>query len=313
MTISGSNDFNQTRDQIIADSLTILGVYRPGATISTADLNICSNLLNKMVKSWDAKGIHVWSEIEGTLFLTSGTNKYTISSTSSDISGDNVVETTLTAAASGASLTVNSITGISASDNIGIVLDNNMIQWTTVSGTPSGSTVALNASLTSAATSGNNVYAFTNRSQKPIHISSCRFRNSDGTDRPVYMRGRDEFMSIPSKTISGKINQVFYAANIADGTMYVWPTPDSCSDRLKFSYVRMLDDFDVGSDNPDFPTEWLETITLNLAIRAARIYGKKPTDIADIIQEAKESLLDMQLWDINNGSIRITPAYREDD
>lgn len=313
MAISGSNNFNQTRDEIIADALITLGVYRPGATIRAADLNICSNLLNKMVKAWDAKGIHMWSEIEGTLFLTSGINKYTISPTATNISGDNVTETYLTAAASGTSLTVNSILGISANDNIGIVLDNNTIQWTTVSGTPTGSTVALVGSLSSAASSGNNIFAFTNRSQKPINVSTCRFTNSDGTDRPVYMRGRDEFMSIPSKNTSGKINQVFYTAGITDGTMYVWPTPDSCSDRLRFSYSRMLDDFDTGTDNPDFPSEWLETITLNLAVRAARVYGKNIKEIADIIQEAQTSLIDMQMWDINNGSIRITPSYRDDD
>ena len=54
---------------------------------------------------------------------------------------------------------VSSITNISDKDNIGIELDySDVIHWTFVNGTPSGSTVTLNNPMIGAASSGNTVH-----------------------------------------------------------------------------------------------------------------------------------------------------------
>ena len=53
---------------------------------------------------------------------------------------------------------VNSISGISDNDSIGITLDSGTVQWTTVDGTPSGDTVTLADSLDGDAAVGNTVY-----------------------------------------------------------------------------------------------------------------------------------------------------------
>lgn len=315
MTVSNSSDFTQTRDQIIADALTTLGVYRPGATIATADYNICSNWLNKIMKYLELPGMHTWSEIEGTLFLRTGINKYTLSSSSSDQAGNDVIETTLSAAASASAttLTVTDSTGMTAADNIGILLDAGTRQWTTIVSVVSSTSITITAALTSAAAANNTVFTYTTAVSKPINVSSVRYRTSDGTDVPVFLRGRDEFMSIPSKTTqSSYVNQVFYSANRSDGTMYVWPTPDAATGRLKFSYSRMLYDFDSSSDNADVPTEWLKCITLLLMADVAPVYGKPESTITRVRQEADRCLLEMNLLDLNNGSIRIVPDYRED-
>jgi len=313
MAVSSSDNFNLTRNEIIADVLVTLGVYRPGATVSTADYNICSNMLNKLVKSWDAQGIHMWSQVEGTLFLTDGQNKYTLSSSASDRSGNDVVETTLTAAASTTSLTVTSTTGMTAADNIGIVLDDNTLHWTTIVSVDSSTGLTITAAPASSGASGNGVFTYTTHASKPINISSVRLRDSNGTDRPVYLRGRDEFMSIPSKSNEGKTNQVHYTAGRDTGTIYLWPTPDSVSDRLKYTYTRMIYDLDSGSDNADFPSEWLDCIHANLAYKVAGIYGKSAQERAVLRQDAKETLIEMQLLDVDAGSVRIVPSYRDDE
>lgn len=313
MSVSNSSDFNQTRNEIIADALTTLGVYRPGATVSTADYNICSNWLNKIVKAWQAKGIHMWSEVEGTLYLREGINKYTISSSSTDNCGDNAVETNLTAAASSTTLTVTSTAGMTAADNVGIELDDGTRQFTTIVSVDSTTQLTITTGLTSAAASGNSVSTYTTASGKPLHVSSARFKNKEGTEKIVSMQGRDEFMSIPSKDNQGSsINQACYVSNRSDGTMYVYPTPEDASGRLKFSYARMLMDFDAAGDNPDLPSEWLECLTLNLMARVCGVYGKTLQERQEIKQEAAQSLIDMQLWDIDNGSIRVVPGYQDE-
>lgn len=311
MTTSNSTDFNQTRDQIISDALIGLGVYRPGATISTVDYNYCSNILNKLVKAWQGQGIHMWKATEGTLFLVNGQNKYTLSSTSTDLAGDNVVETTLTADGSGTSLTVTSTSGMITGDTIVICLDDNTLQSTTIT-VNSSTSLTLGTTLTSACSSGARVATYTTHATRPTHISSARFNNSDGTDRMIYLRGRDEFMLIPNKEITGKVNQAFYSPNISDGTLYVWPTPDSVTERIKYSYIKMIQDFDASADNPDFPTEWLDCLTLNLMYRVAKPYGRDADDRQQLKADADESLLNMQLWDGGQGSTRICQTYRDE-
>ncbi len=299
MATSNSYNFTQNRNEIISDALITLGVYRPGATIATNDYNFCSNWLNKIAKAWDRKGIHMWTKVEGTLFLRDGVNTYTLSASSTDKAGDDCIETTLSAAGSGTSLTVTSTTGMTAADNIGVVLDDNTLHWTTIVSVDSSTALTITSALASAAASGNNVFTYTRQCTFPIDISSARFRNSDGTDRPVFLRSRDEFMNIPTKTAEGKINQVCYVTNNIDsGTMYVWPTPDSVSDRLRFSYSRRIQDFDTSTDNADIPVEWLECLTKALMAAVAPAYGKPLQERQLLIADAAQALAEMELFDI---------------
>lgn len=80
MTTSGSIDYTQTQDQIIADALSLLGVLGAAGTPKTADVTFCSNQLNKMVKGWQAKGVNLWKETEGTITIVTGQYQYTLNS-----------------------------------------------------------------------------------------------------------------------------------------------------------------------------------------------------------------------------------------
>ena len=51
MTVSGSFDFNMTRNQIISDALYNIQAIPIGATPSAKDIDICNRTLNRMVKS----------------------------------------------------------------------------------------------------------------------------------------------------------------------------------------------------------------------------------------------------------------------
>ncbi len=314
MTTSGSVDFNQTRNEIITDSLVLLGIYDPGDTVNSSDINFCSNILNKMVKGWEAQGLHLWTAQEATLFLNLNQKSYSLSSSSStDICGDDAKFTTLTADASGASLTVDSTTGFSVSDKIGIVLDDLTTQWTTIASVDSTTAVTLNASLTSAASSGNSVFVFTTRTDRPLAITSARYRDGGGSERPIERDGRTDFMEIPLKDSTGPTIRIFYSPKVSSATLYTWPVCDDPNGCITFSYLRRIQDFDSSSDNPDLPQEWLECITYNLAIRIASAYGIATQKLnPDISLIAQSSLAEMTLWDDDDGSLIICPAYRMD-
>lgn len=315
MTTSGSTDFTQTRDQISTDVLQLLGVYGPEDTPTSSDLAICSNFLNKMVKAWECQGVHLWTYNEAAIFLTEGFQKYSLSSSSSDITGDDPIYNSLDGDASGSSITVLSenTNFMTIGDNIGIKLDDNTLQWTTITGI-SGQIITLNTSLTGAASSGNNVFTFTTRTDRPLSITGARFKSSSGFERPIKFLGRDDFMKIPSKDTTGSALQAYYSPKVSTAHLYVWPTADDVGDCICISYLKRIQDFDSSSNTPDLPQEALEAITYNLAIRVAPAFGIATQKLnPDISVIAVTSLEELKLWDVEDGSVNVVSNYRYDD
>lgn len=318
MTTSNSTDYSQSRDNLISTALQILGRLGEGETATTNALTFGANILNQMVKHWEAQGVHLFNETEGTVFLQDGINTYTlVNSASGDHGSNTVVETALSAgASSGATtITVDSITGITASDKIGIELDDGTRQWTTVSGSPSGSTVTLAVALTGDAAENNTVFTYTTKIDRPLAIQSIRVRtgtSDSALDRALTHLGRREYMDMPSKSIEAStVTAYYYSPQLNNGILYVWPTPDNCEIRLKITYLRKLEDFDSGSDTPDFPQEWYNALTLNLAVKLASAYGINLEKInRQLLVDASQSLEELKLWDSEESSVRIIPNNR---
>jgi hypothetical protein len=65
MATSGSIDFAVTRDNIIEDALSEIGIFREGADITsseyTSTVTYAARVLNRMVKSWMGQGFHFGS------------------------------------------------------------------------------------------------------------------------------------------------------------------------------------------------------------------------------------------------------------
>lgn len=55
--------------------------------------------------------------------------------------------------------------------------------------------------------------------------------------------------------------------------IHVFPTP-SQADTVKYTYRRRLYDFDSSSDNPDFPQEWIRSLSIMLAADLADDFGQ---------------------------------------
>ena len=313
MATSGSTDFDRTRNEIVTAALSLLGVYAAGETPSSEDVADASVFLNMMVKAWNADGIHLWKQSEITLFCEASKNSYSLTTSNCTAS---YVETALSAdaASSDTALMVDSISGISNGDYLGIVLDDNTIHWTTVSGAPSGSTVTAATGLASAASSGNAVYAYTTKIGKPLRIRNIRRKTMDGTEVFMGRNGdtvsRTEYMSYPNKTATGAPVQAYYDPRISTGTLFVWPSPDTDLHRIVFTGDLLLEDFDAIANTPDFPSEWLEAIVFNLAVRLGPTYGLVMTrdkpDVVAMAAQFKDNLLN---WDREPASVMFQPEY----
>ena len=310
MATSGSTNFTMDMNDIIDDALESIGKKSPNQTAKSADIVTCKRKLNMMVKSWMKQGMHLWALSEATLFLNVDDASYSLGSTG-DHCTNTYVHTTLSSdeATSSTSLGITSATGMSASDNIGIVLDDGTIHWTTISGAP-GTTTTIATGLASAASSGNVVFAYTTKINRPIRILSGYRRDINDADTPIDFIARTTYADLSNKTSSGKVIQAFYNPQLTNGTLSVWPTPDLATDVLRFWYERPLEDFDAVTDNPDFPIEWAEAICAGLAYRIAPSYGLNSQEM-DRLEKNAVIMLDAAMgFDRENTSVFFQPDLR---
>jgi hypothetical protein len=109
---------------------------------------------------------------------------------------------------------------------------------------------------------------------RPTRITNVRV--TEGTqDIPIWILGRNEYFELTPKTAEGRPTQVYYDRQLTDGTLYVWPTPNDSSEVIKFTYERVIEDFDASADNPDFPPEWFLALKWMLAADIGPEYGVK--------------------------------------
>jgi hypothetical protein len=312
MTTSNSSDFFLTRDQIIRAALEETGELAQDETIDGTRLASCALRLNSWVKSLMAQGAKLWAMKQATLFLSVGTSTYSLGATGTHCT-NSYIQTTLATdeATSSTSLSLTSTVGMAAGDYIGIVLNNGTIHWTTISGAP-GAPTTIAIGLTSAATLGNAVFTYTTKINRPqrLDVDSSNWHSFAGNDTPVRIISREEYTRLTTKTSPGKIVQAYYDPQLINGILKVWPTPNNATDVLQFWYERILEDFDSGSNTPDFAPEWGEALILGLASRIAPSMGNAAMSLSektDLKNRADTELLIAMNYDRANVSTYFQP------
>lgn len=230
MATSGSYNFALTRNNLITRAFQLINVYGFSATVQTNDLNYAADLLNSLIKQWQAEGIKLWKR--RTAFLFPALNDYNYSiGLSGDHCTNTYVKTTISAneASSQTVLSLTSTTGMTAADNIGIELDNGTRFWTTIVSVDSAVQVTITTGITGAAASGNTVVTYTSKINRPLRIiqaNSLDFdsNNSETTMQPI---SHDEFFSYPSKSTGGKPCVFYYDKQLSSGVLNLFPRPNN--------------------------------------------------------------------------------------
>lgn len=300
MAVSGSKNFTVTRTDIINAAMRKAGSYDAGDAPSAEESADAVLALQLMVKEWSVLGIDVpWRETI-TLFLQQGTQSYAIGPSGSHATAS-YAETTLSAdaAASATTLTLASTGGLTAADFIGVKLDNGTIHWTTI---VNAATTSITDGLASAASSGNAVYAYTEKANRPQKVVYAHRREGD-QDTPVELIGEVAYRGLSTKGASGPVNQAYYQPTLTNGKLFVWPTGGP--DKLVLICQPLVDDFDSPSNNPQFPIEWANAIIWNLAVELAPEYGLSIKERQLLKFEATSKLNALLDYDVENASVII--------
>ena len=312
MATSGSVDYSRTANQLVKRAMRHMGVLAQEEEPAPSELESGLEALNALVKAWQAEGLNLWKHEEGILWLVAGTTQYSLGP-SGDHAASTWVKTTLSAdAASGAgSISVTSITGMASADNVGIILDDGTLQWDTINGAPSGSTVTLTGTLDGAASNGNQVWAYTSRIVRPLRISNSRRRDSADQDIPIFTVSRKEYFDTPNKSTQSPPVNVYYDPQLTDGELHAWPAPNTAKDTLLFTAKMPIEDFDASTDTPDLPQEWLRALGWNLADEQALEYEIPADRHARISVKAEQTKYLVEAWDHEPESVYMQPDFEQ--
>lgn len=303
MTTSNSTNFSVNANDIISDALRLIGELGEGETVSGSDYALCMRQLNMMVKTWMVEGIKLWCETEATVYLDKDTQSYTLPTANSTSSE---VKTELSAAlvATNTVLTVDSTTGMAASDVVGVVQDDGSMHWSTISSVDSSTQITIAGGLVSAAAIDNHVYTYTTAMVRPKDILSVRVENEGGSVTVLRKMARDDYFKLNNRSASGLPRSWYFDRQRDNGTLYTYPVSTTGMDRLRITFTREIQDFDVSTDTADFPPEWAQTLMWNLGVEISPFFDReeKATKFASKAAEMKYTLMN---WDSEHTSLKI--------
>ena len=277
MAVSSSRDYSVTGTNIINSAYEYIGMKDANESMSPELTAIGLSTLEKMIKMWQAKGVGLWTLDEVALFMSDGGYTYDIY-TSGTHCTNTWVKTELSAAsaASDTTLNVDSDDGMTDGDYIGVELDDGTLEWTTINGTPASDVVTITTGLTSAASVDNHVYTYTTKLTKPLEITEARLHRADGSDIPLEIISRNDYMAFSNKTEKGTPTVIYPESQRDRMTVKVWQACNDVQEYIKMTAKMPIMDMDSTSNNPEFPAEWIEPLETNLAIRLAAKNNKTP-------------------------------------
>lgn len=311
MSRSNSYNYTLTKDQAIRKAFVESGIYSPQDTISNADMQHGSDILNWMLKAWAVEGVHLWKRKQATLFPALSTASYELGSSGWHATNTYNYTTTTSPITSGLSIIpVTSSTGISVGDYIGIKLDNNTRQWSTVASVDSSTQITITAALTANVSSGVSVISYTTKINIPLRVlRGTKFNLINNCENKLKKISFDEYFDTPLKTITGDPNNFYYDRQLDNGILYLYPVTSNVDQLIKFTYLDLIMDMDNANDNFDMPAEWMYPIVRNLAVELARSKGN--TEKVQLLEPHAQSLkLSLQVHDSDDEDLRIKIKYR---
>lgn len=320
MATSGSVNYVVNRDEIITEALQLVGVLGEGESPTASQLTDCARTLNMLAKAWSNKGLKAWLSEEVILFPVKNQNEYTFAVTGADrmCLSSEFIGTKLNGshAASATTLTVDSTTGMAASDVIGVVTDDSGIHWTTIVSVDSATALTITSGLSSTASDNDRVYTYTNAFTQDIaDLTQMWTSDADDNDIPMRRISQQEYMYWPEKTENGRPNAYWFDNKLNSALVHIWQVPDdSYTDHLLYCNVRrLIEDFDAATDDADFPQQWYMALSYNLALYLSPKYGVPAQTKKDIAGLAMELRKEAEAFSVPNDSIYFTVGvdYRD--
>jgi len=159
------------------------------------------------------------------------------------------------------------------------------------------------AQRTQAVTSGTGNYTL---GADVIDVLSVVVRRS-GTDYALDRMSRDDYLTIPTKTTTGKPNQFFLDRQITP-ELKVWPVPDNSTDIIVYDALTRMDDADEYNNTMDVPFRLYPCLAAGLAYY---ISIKRAPNRAQLLKAIYEEEFERAMAeDRDRASFNVVPQYQ---
>ena len=163
-------------------------------------------------------------------------------------------------------------------------------------------------------TNGNNSYRIgigqTLNTAKPQKIIQAWIRNSAGIDIPLQLETLYDYNRLSNKSAVGMPIQLTYHPQRTFGDIYVYPTPNAAIATEYDIYIRYqapYEDFDSGTNEPDFPQEWFQALVYGLAYVLAPEYGIPLEERTALLNDMRMFKLEALSAGSEEGSLFVQP------
>ena len=113
---------------------------------------------------------------------------------------------------------------------------------------------------------------------KPLRVLAAYIRDAAGNDTALTLSARDDYNNLGQKSAKGIPNQAYYDPQLGAGMLYLYDVPVDAAHTVYLDVQRPVQDFNLLTDNPDFPQEAFLMLKWMLADEIALEY-LTPADI----------------------------------
>lgn len=305
MTTSGTTELGYTVNQILEEAYDALGVAADGETLSGNLFARGKKSLNMLLRQWQGSGMHLWTMTEGYLFPTKGDESFSLA-TARVVNAYSRTTTSAAASSTDTTVTLTSVTGITNGLNIGILMDDNTMHWTTVNGAPAGNVVTLTDALTGDVNNGAVVFTHDGTFRACQRIRQVRRIDSSTYEIPMQMYARADYMALPNKAEQSVPVVAYVSRQLSASTIYLWPTVNREDIVIPFTYERVIEAVTASTETLDVPEYWFPALYLNLAVLLATKMGTNPQRYQVVLSQAQEALAQAMTFDTEVSDWRLT-------
>ena len=247
MATSSSTDFDLDVADYIEEAFE-----RCGLEVRTGyDLKTAKRSLNLLLAEWANRGLNQWTIAQTSITVASGIRVYpggTLTMTVGASAAFSVGET-ITGSVSAATC---SITSIPSATSFAITIPVGLFTTAdTLTGGSSGATTTLTAAVDLSDV------------QSTIDALSMVVRRGN-TDYSVPRVSRDDYLTIPNKTTTGRVDQ-FFLNRLITPELKLWPVPDNNTDIIIFNRLTRIQDADTYTNTFEVPFRFYPCLAAGLA------------------------------------------------
>lgn len=289
MATSGSTNFELDVADYIEEAFE-----RCGKTVRTGyDMKTAKRSLNLLLAEWANRGLNQWTIDQTTITLSKNIRIYPGGTLTMAVaaSASFTVGETITGGTSGATC---QITSVPSATSFAITIPTGTFSnGENITGATSGTVTTL-----SAAVDFSNV-------QNTIDILSVALRR-DNTDYSIPRVSRDDYLTIPNKSTTGRVSQ-FFLNRLITPQLEVWPTPDNDTDQLIFNRLTRIEDADTFINTFEVPFRFYPCLAAGLAYYLSIKIAQDRTPVLKALYE--EEFDKAAVEDRDRASFTIQPGY----